>query len=150
MLGVVGIVGFGSINSGLHEDVDVDRLNAIWTRPGWLGYFVLWSLSIGIVYIGTAQLDAILVARADLQALPTSRQANRPPIGGLPWWRAVRHRWANAMLWTREKLDNWTSAKDDKYVAWMLGIGWSCVGGALAGACLVVRRFMPLRMVIRI
>ncbi len=27
--------------------------------------------------------------------------------------------------------------KDDKTLAWTLGIGWACCGGGLAGGCLV-------------
>jgi len=49
----------------------------------------------------------------------------------------IKEKWAWSMHWSRNTLDNWTAAKDDKYVAWMLGLGWSCTGGALAGACLV-------------
>ncbi|KAG8898362.1 hypothetical protein FRC00_002909 [Tulasnella sp. 408] len=77
--GVIGIVAFGSVNSGLHPDTDLDRLKTMWSRPGWLLYFVLMALGIIIVYIGTSQLDAIWVARGDLQALPTSRTAP-PPV----------------------------------------------------------------------
>lgn len=43
----------------------------------------------------------------------------------------------NAMDWVKEKLEAWTAAKDDKTIAWTLGIGWACCGGGLAGGCLV-------------
>ncbi|KIO30760.1 hypothetical protein M407DRAFT_20285 [Tulasnella calospora MUT 4182] len=135
--GVIGIVAFGSVNSGLHPDTDLDRLKTMWSRPGWLGYFVLMALGIIIVYIGTSQLDAIWVARGDLQALPTSRTAPPPVKADAGWWASTKGKLGQALHWTKEKLDNWTAAKDDKYVAWMLGIGWSCVGGALAGGCLI-------------
>ncbi|KAG9004991.1 hypothetical protein FRB90_010628 [Tulasnella sp. 427] len=135
--GVIGIVAFGSVNSGLHPDMDLDRLKTIWSRPGWLGYFVLMALGIIIVYIGTSQLDAIWVARADLQALPTSRTGPPPVKNDAGWWASTKAKIDHALHWTKEKLDTWTAAKDDKYIAWMLGIGWSCVGGALAGGCLI-------------
>lgn len=138
VLGVVGIVGFGSINSGLHPDMDLDRLKTIWSRPGWLSYFLLMTIAIIIVYVGTSQLDAILATRSDLAALPTTRPKPviLPKDAGL--WANFKVRWNSAMHWSRERLDTWTAAKDDNTVAWMLGIGWSCVGGGLAGACLVV------------
>ncbi|KAG9044973.1 hypothetical protein FS837_007236 [Tulasnella sp. UAMH 9824] len=135
--GVIGIVAFGSVNSGLHPDTDLDRLKTMWSRPGWLLYFVLMALAIIIVYIGTSQLDAIWVARGDLQALPTSRTAPPPVKADAGWWASTKGKLDQALHWMKEKLDNWTAAKDDKYVAWMLGIGWSCVGGALAGGCLI-------------
>lgn len=41
------------------------------------------------------------------------------------------------MIWIAEKLEGWTAGKDDKVIAWTLGIGWACAGGGLAGECLV-------------
>ena len=98
------------------------------------------TTAIIIVFIGTAQLDAILVARADLTALPTSRPPATSQQKKTSVMAFIKEKWAWAMHWSRNTLDNWTAAKDDKYVAWMLGLGWSCTGGALAGACLVVCR----------
>ncbi|KAG9014493.1 hypothetical protein FRB93_013618 [Tulasnella sp. JGI-2019a] len=135
-LGVIGIVGFGSINSGLNQEMDYMRLATLWSRAGWLSYFILMSIGIIIVYIGTSELDAVLTTRSDLSALPTSR----PPPGiskNADWKAQAGHRWASSMHWLREKLDTWMSAKDDRYVGWVLGIGWSCTGGALAGMCLI-------------
>ena len=36
-----------------------------------------------------------------------------------------------------EKLEIWTGPMDDGQIAWILGIGWACCGGGLAGGCLV-------------
>ena len=36
-----------------------------------------------------------------------------------------------------DRLEIWAAPKDDKQVAWTLGIGWACCGGGLAGGCLV-------------
>ena len=41
------------------------------------------------------------------------------------------------MIWVAEKLEEWTIGRDDKVIAWTLGIGWACAGGSLAGECLV-------------
>lgn len=41
------------------------------------------------------------------------------------------------MYMVTEWLEAWTAPKDDKQIAWTLGIGWACCGGGLAGGCLV-------------
>jgi hypothetical protein len=44
--GVIGIVAFGSINSGLDDDTSVARLTRLWRRPGWLGFFFVVSFAL--------------------------------------------------------------------------------------------------------
>ena len=41
------------------------------------------------------------------------------------------------MSWVTDLVEWWAGPKDDKQVAWTLGIGWACCGGGLAGGCLV-------------
>jgi hypothetical protein len=41
------------------------------------------------------------------------------------------------MNFVRNLLERWTESKDDKTIAWTLGIGWACCGGAMAGGSLV-------------
>jgi magnesium transporter len=139
ILGVIGIVAFGSINSGLSTETSVERLTYLWTRGGWLGYFFLMSFSLIFLYMFTSTLDAVLAARSDLSAEPfagmVARQRQRPTPASLwgkviGWWR-----WGNA--WVAETLEHWTAAQPDKQVAWTLGIGWACCGGGLAGGTLV-------------
>jgi len=50
---------------------------------------------------------------------------------------AVQRVWRGMMAKLGEWLELWTAAKDDKTIAWTLGIGWACAGGGLAGGCLV-------------
>ena len=91
------------------------------------------------LYIFTSQLDQVLTARGDLHAEPFAGMRAR--AAALPSASTYVGRilafWENAMLWTREKLELWTAAHDDKRIAWTLGIGWACCGGGLAGGCLV-------------
>lgn len=98
------------------------------------------SVTLTVVIIGTFQLDKVFAARADLSALPMSTPTRRRPgsSSSTGFWADAIERRDWAMAWVREKLDRWTSNYDDKYVSWLLGIGWSCCGGGLAGACLVV------------
>jgi magnesium transporter len=136
---VVGIVLFGSINSGIESEMDLARLKGLWGRANWLLYFIVMSITLILVYIFTSQLESILSSRADISAEPFSGQAGRGvlPAVGKSWRRRVANSYGNLMNWVKEKLEAWTAAKDDKTIAWTLGIGWACCGGGLAGGCLV-------------
>jgi len=138
ILGVVGIVAFGSINSGLSEETSAAHLADLWGRPGWLGYFFLMTLSLTLVFIFTTQLDLVLSSRSDLSAQPfagMSARTPKAPHGGL--LVRLKGLWSWSMIWIAEKLEEWTARKDDTVIAWTLGIGWACAGGGLAGECLV-------------
>lgn len=142
ILGVVGIVLFGSINSGLETEMDLARLKHLWARLNWLLYFIFMSIALILVYIFISQLEYVLLARSDISAQPFSGMngvalgaPQRP--GGVGWVAALRMRYQQALAWVREKLEEWTAAKDDKTISWTLGIGWACCGGGLAGGCLV-------------
>ncbi|TFY73310.1 hypothetical protein EWM64_g10701, partial [Hericium alpestre] len=41
ILGVIGIVAFGSINTGLSTETDAHHLAYLWGRGGWLGFFIV-------------------------------------------------------------------------------------------------------------
>lgn len=139
VVGVIGIVLFGAINSGLSSETDVAHLTYLWRRGGWLGFFFTMAFALILLLIFTSSLDAVLVARSDLSSEPFSgmsaRQGTKPTPAG--YWGKVKAAWDNAMAWIMEKLEVWTAPKDDKTVAWTLGIGWACCGGGLAGGCLV-------------
>ncbi|KAI0268675.1 hypothetical protein BC834DRAFT_1018817 [Gloeopeniophorella convolvens] len=138
ILGVIGIVAFGSINSGLSEESSASHLAVLWGRAGWLGYFLAMSMSIALLYTFTSQLDLVLSARSDLSAEPFAGMSARMPktSSGGPLVR-LKGLWSWSMIWIAEKLEEWTAGKNDKVVAWTLGIGWACAGGSLAGECLV-------------
>jgi hypothetical protein len=138
ILGVVGIVAFGSINTGLSEETSAAHLAVLWGRPGWLCYFFVMSLSLALLFNFTTQLDLVLSSRSDLSAQPfagMSARTPKAPPGGL--LIRIRGLWRWSMIWVAEKLEEWTAGKDDKVIAWTLGIGWACAGGGLAGECLV-------------
>lgn len=138
ILGVVGIVAFGSINTGLSEETSAAHLATLWGRVGWLGYFFAMSLSLALLYIFTTQLDLVLSSREDLSAQPfagMSARIPKTPSGSL--LVRLKGLWNWSMIWIAEKLEEWTAGKDDKVISWTLGIGWACAGGGLAGECLV-------------
>ncbi|KAF7361823.1 hypothetical protein MVEN_00526600 [Mycena venus] len=147
VLGVVGIVAFGSINSGLAQETDVDHLTSLWRRGGWLGFFFFMALSLITLVVATGKLDAMLTARSDLSAvpfapgLPTNRPTDSDPRSqqniAVKTIGTVQRLWHSSMLLLVEWLELWTAPKDDTTIAWTLGIGWACCGGGLAGGCLV-------------
>jgi hypothetical protein len=136
VLGVCGIVAFGSINSGLETEMDIVRLSALWSRGGWLLFFLIMSTALTIVFFCTSILDAVLAARSDLSALPAGATVGRQsaPTGVMGKARMKCIAWE---AWLRVLLERWMASRDDNMLAWTLGIGWACVGGGLAGGCLV-------------
>ncbi|KAJ7188151.1 hypothetical protein C8R46DRAFT_1053815 [Mycena filopes] len=146
VLGVIGIVAFGSINSGLATETDVTHLTSLWRRGGWLGFFFFMALSLIILLVATGQLDAMLAARLELgsvpfaQGLPTSRPSDADPRGQnilVKMLGSVQSIWRSAIILLVEWMELWTAPKDDTTIAWTLGIGWACCGGGLAGGTLV-------------
>ncbi|KAL0072423.1 hypothetical protein AAF712_000186 [Marasmius tenuissimus] len=142
ILGVVGIVAFGSINSGLASETDVVHLTYLWRRSGWLFYFFFMSFALLLLLLFTSKLDAVLAARSDISAVPFAaypnsvrNDANTASVNG-PWVK-VKRSWGWASIKISQLLETWTGPKDDKAIAWTLGIGWACCGGGLAGGTLV-------------
>ncbi|KAG6842186.1 hypothetical protein C0991_001679 [Blastosporella zonata] len=163
ILGVIGIVAFGSINSGLSSQTDVTHITYLWRRGGWLGFFFAMSAALLSLLVFSERLDAVLASRADLTVPSTPTESPRPdlstdnpriPDSDLPTKsaglyifafarallraiRRIRATWASFMVWITGWLQVWTAPQDDKQVAWTLGIAWACCGGGLAGGTLV-------------
>ncbi|CAL1707415.1 unnamed protein product [Somion occarium] len=135
IIGVIGIVAFGSINSGFSSETNASHLSYLWKRGNWLGYFFFMTFALIALYIFTSQLDAVLTARSDLSASPSGGIGARRP--GTRWVGKILGLWNYFMSRIREYLEIWTAPHDDKWVAWTLGICWACCGGGLAGGCLV-------------
>ncbi|OCB88473.1 hypothetical protein A7U60_g4381 [Sanghuangporus baumii] len=150
ILGVVGIVAFGSINSGLENGMDLELLKSLWGRANWILFFIAMTIALTSVYIFAAQLERVLVARGDISAVPFAAQSQAfhrqaesdASLVRAPWYDRKRLAvlWQGAMGRLAERLETWTAAKDDKTIAWTLGIAWACCGGGLAGGCLVFAR----------
>ncbi|KAI6046099.1 hypothetical protein EDC04DRAFT_2631997 [Pisolithus marmoratus] len=138
VLGVIGIVAFGNINSGLSSETNVEHLTALWRRGGWLIFFLCMSVALILLLIFTHSLDAVLAARSDITSEALSGATSpRMQSSNTTFWAKVKDTWNFSMTWIRERLEAWTAPQDDKRIAWVLGIGWACCGGGLAGGCLV-------------
>ena len=139
ILGVIGIVAFGSINKGLVNNMDLNLLISLWSRAGWLSYFIIIGvLPIFALYIGASHLESILFSRQELIDEPVTPKQATSRSGGSPGlWANMKAKWEHWMHWTRDKIEGWSIDKSDKTLAWTLGICWACCGGALAGGTLV-------------
>ncbi|KAF9268923.1 hypothetical protein L218DRAFT_892568 [Marasmius fiardii PR-910] len=150
ILGVIGIVAFGSINSGLASETDVLHLTYLWRRGGWLLFFFLMSFALLLLLLFTTKLDAILAARSDLSAVAfaaypsstrndvnTSHASTRDAGIVKVTLSKAKQLWARTSIKISQLLETWTAPKDDNAIAWTLGIGWACCGGGLAGGTLV-------------
>ncbi|KAJ7783262.1 hypothetical protein B0H16DRAFT_1357895 [Mycena metata] len=147
VLGVIGIVAFGSINSGLATETDVTHLTSLWRRGGWLGFFFFMALSLILLVVATGQLDAVLAARSELNSVPfapglptSNRPSETDPRAQNIVAKAVgsvQRIWRSTMVLLVDWLELWTAPKGDTTIAWTLGIGWACSGGGLAGGTLV-------------
>ena len=138
IVGVIGIVAFGSINSGLSTETNAAHLSYLWSRGNWLGYFIFMTFALIALYIFISQLDTVLASRSDISAVPFSglsgRRTGPPPA---TWGGKLFFIWDSWMSKIKEYLEIWTTPHDDTRIAWTLGIGWACCGGGLAGGCLV-------------
>ena len=122
--------------------MDLSHLKELWGRANWIVYFIFMTLALIIVYNFVSQLDMVYSARSDLSAEPFAaaggagvrRNTGNAKQGWFAWIKSVH---GSVIAWVREKLEMWTAAKNDKTLAWTLGIGWACCGGGLAGGCLV-------------
>lgn len=99
--------------------------------------------AIVIQYISNTQLEAVYHARSEISVLPSSTTPRARHTSAKPRGRiaatcfTISHAWERAMTKLRELMEHWTASKDDKTIAWTLGIGWACNGGAMAGGSLV-------------
>lgn len=101
------------------------------------------SVALILLLIFVSSLDAVLAARMDLTAEPfAGMSARQKPNNAVGVWAKAKAWWNRAIIWISEMLENWTAAKDDKTIAWTLGIGWACCGGGLAGGTLVFAKAM--------
>ncbi|PBK91582.1 hypothetical protein ARMGADRAFT_209678 [Armillaria gallica] len=136
VIGVIGIVAFGSINSGLATETDVEHLTQLWRRGGWLGFFFVMSSALILLLYFTSTLDELLGTRGDIVSDSDDPVVTRGGQGS-GFVSAARRVWAFLQRHVTDWLELWTAPKDDKTIAWTLGIGWACCGGGLAGGTLV-------------
>jgi hypothetical protein len=93
------------------------------------------SITLFVVGIGVVRLDAILAERNEDVLVEEDLRGRTDTNNG--FFGKVRAAWAGMMTWVKDTLERWAIKRDDKQVAWTLGIGWACLGGGLAGECLV-------------
>lgn len=105
------------------------------------------SIALLVVLKFTYSLDAVLASRADITSEPfTGMSARRSLSPSTTFIGKAKNAYTSFSLWLKEKLEIWTAPKDDRQIAWILGIGWACCGGGLAGGCLVFAKatYVPI------
>ncbi|OBZ67037.1 hypothetical protein A0H81_12867 [Grifola frondosa] len=109
IVGVIGIVAFGSINSGLGTETNAAHLTYLWTRGNWLAFFFFMAFSVIFLYIFTSQLDLVLSSRSDLTAEPFTTARARTSNSAAPANLIARvvGFWDNVLMWIRERLEMW-------------------------------------------
>jgi len=129
------------MNFRFQEYFSLALLSHLWARPGWISYFILITSAIIIQYISNTQLEAVYHARSErITAVPSNsiRSSRRTSSGRVNMaWTRLSEAWGRGQNALRELMERWTENKGDKTVAWILGIGWACNGGAMAGGSLV-------------
>ncbi|KZO93096.1 hypothetical protein CALVIDRAFT_540349 [Calocera viscosa TUFC12733] len=141
IIGVIGIVVFGSIHSPeLSNTIDLPRLKYLWSRAAWWGYFLLMSLGTLFTYAWSSMLESALHARDELE-LPSHAPPPAPPRassqGPLRFLSLIWQKVGELRRNLQGKVERVVDASDDKFLSWVLAMGWSCCGGALAGGTLV-------------
>ncbi|KAE9411418.1 hypothetical protein BT96DRAFT_1011238 [Gymnopus androsaceus JB14] len=112
VLGVIGIVAFGSINSGLAAETDVAHLT----------------------YLLEKRRLCLYLLRVQI---PIHRAKEEKKMSFMVMAHKIKMAWIFVTTRIGDWLEHWNSAKDDKTIAWTLGIAWACSGGGLAGGTLV-------------
>lgn len=137
--------------------MDIVHLAYLWRRLGWLGYFFAMTAALLFLLLLVSRLDLILTTRGDISAPSLGRPTNGTatglpdPITSLPLGQGrnsslkrvlvsfsfIKAAWEKFVTFVTQHMEAWAAPRDDKYIAWTLGIGWACCGGGLAGGCLV-------------
>ncbi|KAK4689769.1 magnesium transporter, partial [Tremellales sp. Uapishka_1] len=142
VLGVILILIFSSINHGLDQTLSVHRLDTLWTRGSWLGWFPLVSLFTALAYLFSHLLSSLLKSRASFSPLPSptlNMMALRPenPSAIVSAWKGLVMRWKGVEKQLLLQLEKTCQRTDDSRLVWLQGVGWAVAGGSLAGLCLV-------------
>ncbi|OCF36656.1 hypothetical protein I316_01909 [Kwoniella heveanensis BCC8398] len=142
IFGVILIIVFSSINHGLKQSLDIERLNSLWTRGPWLVYFVLIVAFITSTYLVSSLFASLLASRASFSPLPsptlelpTSRPAK--PNAFKAFFLRIGGGWKRLEGIALKRMERFFARTDDARLIWLQGMGWAVCGGSLAGLCLV-------------
>ncbi|WWC89967.1 uncharacterized protein L201_004896 [Kwoniella dendrophila CBS 6074] len=142
ILGVILIIIFSSINHGLTQSIDVERLNSLWTRASWLAYFLFIVLFTASTFLVSSLFASLQASRASFSPLPsptlelpTSRPKSPNAIVG--FFKKISNSIKRVESAAVRRLEVSFARTDDARLIWLQGIGWAVTGGSLAGLCLV-------------
>ena len=143
ILGVCGIVGFGNLRVSTAQDIennlDLATLKTLWTRGGWLTYFLCLELVTIVIFRMASIIDRVWMEREALetQADPDARLSRaRVPSGETVLQKADRYR-RMLQYGIKQGIDRFTVSKPDIVLRKLSGVAWAVCGGLLAGQTLV-------------
>jgi hypothetical protein len=143
ILGVCGIVGFGNLRVSTAQDIennlDLATLKTLWTRGGWLTYFLCLELVTVVIFRMASIIDRVWMEREALetQADPDARLSRaRVPSGETVLQKADRYR-RMLQYGIKQGIDRFTVSKPDIVLRKLSGVAWAVCGGLLAGQTLV-------------
>ncbi|KAK6903006.1 hypothetical protein L486_06461 [Kwoniella mangroviensis CBS 10435] len=142
ILGVILIIIFSSINHGLTQSLNIERLNSLWSRASWLAYFLFIVLFTASTYLVSSLFASLLASRASFSPLPsptlelpTSRPKSTNAIKS--FFKRISKTVKGIENIAVRRLEAFFARTDDARLTWLQGMGWAVTGGSLAGLCLV-------------
>lgn len=141
VLGVIGIVSFGSVNDGISDMLDINVLIDLWGRVAWLLWFFFLVFVTVSVYVIGLDLEKVSVRRADESGnkTPTS---NHPP--NLGHFKSLLYNCRGFFTGIRAKgfnsLENLVGSVPDASLKRLVGLVWAIEGGIMASECLILAK----------
>lgn len=143
ILGVCGVVGFGNLRVSTAQDIEnnlnLETLKHLWSRGGWIGYFVCLELVSGLVFYVASIIDRVWVERQELETAvdPEERIASARAPRDETFMQTVNRRRLVVRFAIKKAVENWTVSKPDVVIRKLSGLTWAVAGGLLAGQTLV-------------
>lgn len=141
VVGVIGIVSFGSVNDGISDMLDINVLIDLWGRLAWLlWFFVLVLVTVGVYIIGL-DLEKVSLKRADESEYKTATSSQPLNLGRI---KSVFYKCKGVVTSIRAKvfksLENVVGNVEDASLKRLVGLVWAVEGGIMASECLILAK----------
>ncbi|TIB82671.1 hypothetical protein E3Q22_00103 [Wallemia mellicola] len=141
VVGVIGIVGFGSVNDGISDFLDINVLIELWGRLAWLLWFFILLISTFSIYVIGLDLEKISRRRADESGYATPTTDQQPTNSRI---KVFLSKFTFIFTAIRAKmfktLENIVGNIDDPSLKKVVGLVWAIEGGIMASECLILAK----------
>lgn len=136
ILGVCGVVGFGNLRTtdGHEENLDLEVLKGLWSRGGWIVYFVCLEVVSFTAFWLSRIIDSVWTERQELETRQYQPERAGSAETQLQRFNRIRRTFRHAV---KSRIETWSVSKPDIVLRKMSGVAWSVTGGLLAGQTLV-------------